>query len=136
MKQLLSPTHPDFLRRVLLLDVVLTGATGLMLVAGASMLAPLLALPEPLLRGAGALLIPFVAFVWWLSRRPAIRRAAVWAVIAINLLWVIESMWLLVAGHVLPNALGVAFVLFQAVVVALLAGLQVLGVSRTTPATA
>lgn len=72
MNQLLSPTHPDFLRRVLLLDVVLTGATGLMLVAAA----PLLALPEPLLRGAGALLIPFVAFVFWLSRRGAIPRGA------------------------------------------------------------
>lgn len=56
--------------------------------------------------------------------------------IAINLLWVIESVWLLVAGNVQPNTLGIAFVLFQAAVVALLAGLQILGVSRRSPAIA
>ena len=136
MNQLLSPTHPHFLRRVLLLDVVLTGATGVMLIASAPMLTPLLVLPEPLLRGAGALLIPFVAFVFWLSRRREIPRGAVWSVIAINLLWVIESVWLLVAGNVQPSTLGIAFVLFQTGVVALLIGLQILGVSRQGPAIA
>ena len=50
------------------------------------------------------------------------------AVIAINAIWVIESVMALVLGWVQPNALGVAFVLAQAAAVAVFAGLQVFAI--------
>ena len=53
--------NPIFLRRVLLLDAVATGATALLAVALAGPLAGWLGLPVGLLRGAGLILIPFEA---------------------------------------------------------------------------
>ena len=51
----------SFLRQGLLADAVITGATGLVMLFGADVLASLLALPEALLRSAGLALLPFVA---------------------------------------------------------------------------
>ena len=58
------------------------------------------------------------------------RDAAAWAVIAFNALWSIDSIVLLVSGYVAPAALGYAFVIFQAVVVAGFAGLQYVGLRK------
>jgi hypothetical protein len=111
----LKPT--SFLRLTLLGDAVASGATGLLLAAAAGSLAPLLGLPEPLLRIAGLVLLPYAAFVAWLGRRTMLGRGAVWTVVAANLLWAADSVLLLVLGPVSPTALGVAFVLAQALVV-------------------
>jgi hypothetical protein len=124
--------HPDLLRRVLLADALLTGMTGLALWLGKDLLAAPLGLPRELLAGAGLALLPFVAFVFWLSRRARPGRAAVWAVIAINALWVIESVWLLVGGSQQPSALGHVFVLGQALAVALLAELEYVALRRAS----
>lgn len=63
------------------------------------------------------------------SPRPP-RRAAVLAVVVANALWVIDSVLLLALGWVEPKALGYAFVAAQALVVALFAEAQVLGLRR------
>jgi hypothetical protein len=121
-------THPTaFLRYALLGDAVASGATGLLMLAGASFLTNWLGLPTGLLRGAGLVLLPYAAFVAWLGTRPHPARAAIWAVVAINVLWAIESVLLLASGWVAPTALGVAFVLAQAIVVAGFAGAQAYG---------
>ena len=57
-------------------------------------------------------------------------RAAVWAIIAYNVLWSVDSVVLLVSGYVAPTALGYAFVIFQAVVVAGFAALQIVGLRK------
>ena len=119
--------HPRFLPIVLRVDALLTGATALALLAGAGILQPFLQLPAPFLRGAGLSLVPFVAFVFALSRRSVPPRAAVSAVVAINVAWVLASAGLLLAGPFQPSALGTAFVVFQAVVVAALADLGYFG---------
>lgn len=119
--------HPRFLPVVLLVDAVLTGATALALLAGASVLEPLLELPASFLRGAGLSLVPFVAFVFALSRKALPPRSAVAAVVAINAGWVLASAGLLLAGPFQPSTLGTAFVVFQAVVVAALADLGYFG---------
>jgi len=106
-----------FLRLALLGDAAASGATGLLLAAGAGPLAGLLGLPEPLLRSAGLILLPYAALVAWAGARPALPRNAVRAIIVINLLWVLDSAALLAFGPVAPRALGVAFVLAQALVV-------------------
>src|SRR5687768_251753 len=57
----------SFLRRVLMLDAIASGAMGVALFAFASLGAPLLGLPEQLLREAGVVLLPFAAFVGYLA---------------------------------------------------------------------
>jgi hypothetical protein len=111
-------------RFAFLLDAAATAATGLLLVAGARPLAPVLGLPEPLLFWAGAVLLPFAALVFALARRPSAPRGWAWAVVAVNALWVADSLLLLASGWIAPTALGVAFVLGQAAAVAGLAALQ------------
>lgn len=119
-----------FLRRALLLDAVVSGATGLLMIAGAGLVEGLLGLPAALLRGAGLVLVPYVAFVAYTGTRGPISRPAVWAVVAANALWAVASALLLVSGWVAPTALGYAFVIGQAVVVLLLGELQYIGLRR------
>ncbi|CAA9264993.1 MAG: hypothetical protein AVDCRST_MAG08-2880 [uncultured Acetobacteraceae bacterium] len=118
--------HPTpFLRFALLGDAAASGATGLLLAAGAGALASLLGLPEGLLRAAGLALLPYAAFVAWIgARRGGAPRNAVRAVVIVNLLWALDSVLLLALGPVAPNGLGVAFVLAQALVVLGFAAMQ------------
>jgi hypothetical protein len=118
--------HPTpFLRFALLGDAAASGATGLLLALGAGFLSGLLGLPEGLLRVAGLVLLPYAAFVAWLgTRNGGVPRVAVRAVVAINLLWALDSVLLLAAGPVAPNGLGIAFVLAQGLVVLGFAGMQ------------
>jgi hypothetical protein len=125
-----------FLRYALLADAVASGATGLLLIAGADLLTGLLGLPVALMREAGLLLVPYVALVAFVGTREAISRPAVQAIIALNLLWVVGSMGLLMGGWVAPTALGTAFVIAQAAVVAVFAELQFIGLRRESLATA
>lgn len=61
------------LRRALLGDAAASGCVGLMLAAAAPTLASLLALPEPLLRAAGMVLLPFAGLVAWAGPSPGCR---------------------------------------------------------------
>jgi hypothetical protein len=123
-------TVTPFLRNVLLLDAVATGATAVLALAGASLLGPLLGIPSGLLFWAGVALVPFVAMVFAVSRRQTVSRAMLVEIIAINVLWVVASFGLLVSGAISPNLLGIAFVSAQAVAVALFAELQYVGLRR------
>lgn len=127
---------PLFLRRVLLADAAASAATGLLLGLGADLLEPLLGLPAALMRVAGYALLPFAALVALLATRSTIPRAGVWAVVAVNALWVIDSIGLLLSGQVSPTAIGQAFVVAQAIVVATFAELEVTAVRRVRAATA
>jgi len=76
----LNPT--PFLRLALLGDAAASGATGLLLAAAAGPLTPFLGLPEPLLRGAGVVLLPYAACIAWAGIRAAPPRWAVRAAVA------------------------------------------------------
>lgn len=115
--------HPRFLSRLLLVDAVATGATAALLLVGAEFLQPLLQLPVALLRGSGLFLVPFVVWVAALSRMARVPQRAMAAVVAINAAWVVASVWLVVGGPYQPSVLGTAFVLIQAVAVAVFADL-------------
>src|SRR5262245_30347071 len=127
-----SVMNQSFLRRVLIADAATSGAMGVLLIAAAGPLAELLTLPEALLRVAGVTLLPFAALVALLATREAVPRWGVWAVIAVNALWVVESVLLLVSGWVEPTPLGTAFVLARAAVVAVFAEAEYVGLRRTT----
>lgn len=121
---------PLFLRRVLLADAAASGATGLFLVIGSETLEPLFGLPASLMRTAGLALLPFAVLVAFLATRERIARGAVWAVIAVNALWVVDSIGLLLSGMVTPGILGQAFVIAQAAVVAVFAELEFAAIRR------
>ncbi|MFY1019834.1 hypothetical protein [Ectopseudomonas khazarica] len=122
------------LRDALLLDGLLSGVTGLLLVLAAGWLGAFLELPRLLLLVAGSALLPFAALLVWLSNRPQISRQVVWAVIAVNALWVIDSLLVLLIGWLSPNLFGYAFVIAQALAVALLAELQWFGLRHSQAA--
>ena len=124
------------LRFALLADAVASGATGLMMIAGADLLTGLLGLPVALMREAGLLLVPYVVLVAFVGTRQSIPHGAVKAIIALNVAWVAGSAGLLVSGLVAPTVLGYCFVIFQAVVVGVFAELQFIGLRAERAATA
>ena len=121
----------SLLRNALLLDAAASGALGLLMALVGGPLGALLGLPYALLLGAGLALLPWALVLAWLARRETIPRGAVWAVIVINAVWVVESLWLLFGGWVAPTALGYAFVIAQALAVVLFAELQFFGLKRS-----
>ena len=123
----------SFLRRALTADAAISGATGVVMIVAADVLAGLLSVPATLLRYAGIGLIPFVVYLFYLSRRPLLAPASVWLVIALNIAWVIASGLLLLSGQIHPNAFGYAFVIGQAIAVAAFAEVQYVGL-RSKPA--
>ncbi len=128
--------HPipssTLLRAALLGDAAASGGMGLLLTAAAHPLASLLALPEPLLRDAGLVLLPYAGLVAWLGFQPRLPRWMVRGVVGINLLWALDSLLLLLLGLAAPNGLGAAFVLLQGTAVLGFALLQWAGLRRGT----
>jgi hypothetical protein len=118
---------PLLLRRALLADAVASGAVGLLMAAGATVLEPWLGLPVALLRWAGVFLLFYAAFVVTVARRDPISAGGAMTVVIANALWALASIWLLVSGLVAPTLLGTLFVIAQAAVVALLGILQYSG---------
>jgi hypothetical protein len=122
----------SFLRRVLVVDGVVSAVTGLLLVLDAGPLQDLLRMPAPLLRYSGLSLFPFAALVLFLASRAGVPRAGVRAVIAMNAAWVVASVVLLLSDAVAPNALGAVFVVVQALAVAVLAELEYVGLRKSS----
>jgi hypothetical protein len=121
----------SLLRRVLIVDALTSGAMGVAMFALADMFASLLQLPVDLVREAGIILLPFAAFVGFVASRREPARLAVWAIIALNVVWVVDSIVLLFTGWVAPNALGYIFVVAQAVVVLVFADFEYMGLKRS-----
>jgi hypothetical protein len=124
------------LRQALLADAAICAAAGLPMLLGADFLASLFDLPEALLRYTGLALIPYAAFVAFIATRQPIPMGAAWVVILLNALWAGASIVLLLGGWLTPNTLGTGLVLFQALIVAGFAAVQILAVRRTAGAAA
>jgi hypothetical protein len=121
------------LRRTLTVDAVVSAAAAFVLVLAGGEIAQWLAIPESLLRSAGIVLVPFAIYVGILARRELLPRASVLAVIGMNIAWVIASLWLAMGSAVQPNAAGYAFIVGQALAVAVLAEMQYIGLRRAAP---
>ena len=120
-----------FLRRAILADAIFSGASALLLAFGAGALAPMLNLPEALLRETGLFLIAYAALVGWLGTRQSMPKALVLIVIAGNAAWTIGSIALLFSGAVTPNLLGEAVVAIQAIATGAFAELQYIGLRKS-----
>ena len=121
---------PALLRRVLGADAAVSGTAALVLLLVAGTLAGPLGLPVMLLRGVGAVLVPFAVLVAWAATHQAPPFAVIRLIIGLNAAWVLGSIAFLLGGWVGPTAPGYAFVIGQALVVALFAQLQTTGLSR------
>ncbi|MEH2509916.1 hypothetical protein V1291_001270 [Nitrobacteraceae bacterium AZCC 1564] len=122
-----------FLRRAFQADALVSGAMAVLLIAGGSVLAPLLSLPEAFLRNTGFVLVVYAVLVGFLGTRGMMPKAAVWAVIAVNAVWTVDSIALLMSGWVSPNLFGQAFIMMQAIAVGVFAELQFIGLRKSTP---
>jgi hypothetical protein len=120
-------TITKFLRNVLYADILFSTGGGLLMAAGAPFLSPLMDLPSTLLVGAGLALVPWVMALVIVVRREQVPRIVLVDVAGINLLWCAGCFGLLASGEIAPNDLGVAFIIAQAVAVAVLGVLQFLG---------
>lgn len=130
------PESWSLLRLALLADAIASGAMAVLLAAAASALAEWFGLPAVLLREVGLFLLPYAAFLIFLASRAETPRLPARLVVAGNAFWVAGSILLLVSGWVAPTPLGTAFVIAQALIVAILAEAQFLGLRRLRPAVA
>ena len=120
-----------FLRWVLIADAATCFACALLMVFGSNHLTVLLGLPGGLLRNAGVSLFPFAMFLVYVASCASLSKLAVWSVILLNALWILDSFLLFVTGWVNPTQLGYAFVTAQALVVAVLASLEFVGLQKS-----
>ena len=121
---------PKFLRNVMLADAASCVGTGALQVMFAAPLAQLLHLPGPLLAGTGWFLIAYAAVAGFVATRQPVPRGWVALFAAGNVAWAIMCIGVLANGALAPTALGIAWVLVQAVVVVVLADLQWMGIRR------
>jgi hypothetical protein len=125
-----------FLSRALLADAIFSGISAAGLTLGAGLLAPLLNLPEALLRETGLFLIVYTALVGWLGTRSSVPKVLVMVVVAGNAAWTLASIALLFSGAVSPSLLGEIVVVAQATATGVFAELQYVGLRRSAAAVA
>ena len=119
------------LRDLLMIDALISGVTGVALIAVAGVAEPMLNVPAAVMRAAGLILLPYATLVLFVSRSEQLTRSLVGIVIALNVGWVVASVLVLVSSWIQPTTLGVAFIVVQALVVGALAELQFTGWRRS-----
>ncbi|GGN63328.1 hypothetical protein GCM10010112_22490 [Actinoplanes lobatus] len=112
------------LRWTLRADALVTGANGVAYLALAGVLTDVLGYPVSVQHAVGAFLAVFAIVVGVIATRPVLSRAAVRAVIAVNVAWVLLSIVVLGTGAVEATTLGRVWMAAQAAVVAALAAIQ------------
>ncbi len=112
------------LRDVMRFDAVVTGANGVAYLALAGPLEDLLGLSSPLLRGVGAFLVAFAAFVALAGTRSPL------VVIGGNIAWAAGSVVAAVAGWGSPETVGTVWIVLQAITVGAFAELGLIGLRR------
>ena len=118
------------LRFALKADAAVTAANGVAYLAFGALLDGWLGVPFAFVAGVGAFLLVFAAFVARLATRAVMPRAAVVAVIAVNAVWVVDSVLLLLVDGFSPTLAGQVVVAVQASGVAAFAALQGVGLRR------
>jgi hypothetical protein len=124
------------LRQSLRLDAAASGAMGVLLAAGGTLLDDLFGIPSAVLVSVGGFLVVYAAALWLLGARPRVSRPAVRVVVAGNLAWVVASVAAAVAGWWSPTTAGTVLVLAQAAAVVVLIELQLTGLRRARTAAA
>jgi hypothetical protein len=121
----------SYLKKVLVADAAVSGAAAAAMMTGSAFLPALLGIPADLLLWAGVMLIPFVAGLFLVLRQRQIAPGIVVAIIALNIGWVVASLFVAFGPIFTPTLLGKIFVVAQATTVALFAELQIIGLRRS-----
>lgn len=122
-------SSPRFLTTVLWCDAAAGAATGALQLAAPGWLGETLGIAPGLLLATGAVLAGFVLFLSWLASRQPVPRMPLLLLIAGNWVWVAGCLALLLTGAA-ATALGQAYLVMQAVTVAVLAELEWMGLRR------
>lgn len=109
---------------LLRVDAIVSLVAGVVLIVGAGPLATATALPQGLLFGAGVVFLAVGAFLALIAEPSRLQRPGVMLVIIVSAAWVLASVGLAISEWVIPNALGLALILLQAVVVGCFATLE------------
>jgi hypothetical protein len=112
------------LQSILALDAATCAGMGVLLVAASGLVSRITLVPASLLLWAGLLLLPIAGFIAVFARTSTVPSWAVQMIVLGNVLWVLGSVALPVLGLISPNAFGWVFILAQAAVVAMFAGLE------------
>jgi len=113
-----------FLRRVIAMDAIATGAMALGFVAVASPLSDVFGLPSLALIFVGLALLPFAAWVGWLAKQSHPPLKLVRLLVAANVIWAADSLLLALSDWVSLTAIGTEFVVAQAVITLVAATLE------------
>lgn len=105
------------LRTALWTDAAVSGAAGALQLAGGDALAAQFGLPPALSLGTGAFLIGYAAMLVAMARAPRLHAGLLALVVLGNLGWALGCLALPMAGLVDPAALGLAWLLLQALAV-------------------
>lgn len=122
---------PRFLPNVMWADAASCAATGALQLAFTDALARLTGLPALLLMGTGVFLLAYAAAAAFMASRSTPPRTLIGLVVVGNFGWAVACVALLVSGMFPVTAVGVAWVLAQAVCVIVLAELQWTGLRRS-----
>lgn len=117
----MTVTETPSLRAIVGLDAATCAVMSTLLLGGGGILSSFLGIPHVVLTGAGILLFPVAVFMAFVAARASAPGWAAWIVIAGNAAWVIASLALVLGPFITPTKLGIAFILAQAAVVAILA---------------
>lgn len=123
-------TDTRLLRFALRADALITGGNGLAYLAGATLLDDLLGVPSPILLGVGVFLIGYAAAVFTISRPAHPSRVGTLTVVAINTVWALDSVVLVVAKPLDLTTPGAIWIVLQAAVVGAFVALQLAGLRR------
>lgn len=121
----------SFLRFALVLDATVSLISAFLLILGGNYLAKLLGLTTDFIFYAGLSLFPFIGLLIYTATRKSISKTVVWLIIALNLIWTIDSFLLLISGYVTPTTFGYIFVIFQAIAVLIFAELEFIGMRKS-----
>ena len=124
---------PRLLRSVLIADAASTLGAGALHLLFTPQLTQLMNLPTALLTSTGVFMLAYAAVVGFVATRDPLPRPVIRLLAAGNFGWAVASVALLASGLIAPTSLGLAWVLMQAGLVAVLAELQWMG-SRRLPA--
>ena len=119
------------LRGALALDAVVTGANAVAYIVAAPLLADWLGLPVGVLVAVGAFLALYAGGVWHVANRSSVAASVVWGVIALNVVWALDSFLLLAVDGFSPTLAGQIVVAVHAVGVLGFAALQYAGLRHS-----
>jgi len=120
------------LRLALKTDAVASGGLGVLALALGGLLDGPLGIPQSFLVAVGVFLLAYAAFLVVIATRPRVIAPAVWLVIVGNAAWVVASVVFAFVDWYPLTTLGVVVVLAQAVAVAVLAEMQVIGLRKAS----